>query len=111
MPPSNYTRVVLAERPKGLIEPSTFKRENLPYDLKAEDGEAVVQVDWLSIDPAMRGWLNDTRSYMPPVQIGAVMRATGLGTVVESKSSKLAVGQVVSGLFGARISLMHPLYA
>lgn len=64
--------------------------------------EVLVRVDYISIDPAMRGWLNDTRSYIPPVQIGETMRAQGVGTVVKvhSNDGKFKVGDVVKAAFG-----------
>jgi NADPH-dependent curcumin reductase CurA len=67
----------------------------------------VVQVTWLSLDPAMRIWLNDSkRAYTPPVQLGEVMRAWGLGVVVRAgESSKFTVGDLVSGAFGRLRSL------
>jgi NADPH-dependent curcumin reductase CurA len=65
-----------------------------------EDGEALVKVLMLSLDPAMRGWMNDVPSYVPPVGIGEVMRAIGVGQVVESKHERLSEGDYVSGLFG-----------
>lgn len=71
--PKEYKRIVLQERPVGDIEPNTFRTEVLPFDsLKADQGEVVVQITWLSLDPAMRGYLKDVRSYLPPVQIGEV---------------------------------------
>ncbi|TDL25875.1 alcohol dehydrogenase [Rickenella mellea] len=102
MAPQKFTRVVLAQRPVGHIDDKTFRKETIPYDLKPSTPDSVVvQVDWLSLDPAMRGWLNDTRSYLPPVQIGEIMRAEGLGTVIEVGSgSKFKVGDVVKGTFG-----------
>src|ERR1700759_1185538 len=66
----------------------------------AADGEFVVQVDYLSIDPAMRTWMNTGRSYVPPVEIGEVMRALGVGHVIESRHPKFSVGDDVSGIFG-----------
>ena len=56
----------------------------------------------LSLDPAMRGWLNDGKSYIPPVGIGEVMRAGGIGRVVASKNPAFAPGDVVSGLLGVQ---------
>ena len=82
MAPTHYTKITLAERPKEDILPTTFKREVVPFDLKPGAGQVLVQTHWLSLDAAMRGWLRDTRSYIRPVQIGEVMRASGLATVV-----------------------------
>jgi len=102
MVPSHYTRFVLNERPVRDIVSNTFRSEELPLSsLKPGNEEVLVQVTWLSLDPAMRGWLNDTRSYVPPVQIGEVMRAGGLGVVIETgEGSKFKVGETVSGVFG-----------
>src|ERR1700744_4195977 len=68
----------------------------------AGQGEFVVRVDYLSIDPAMRTWMNAGRSYVPPVEIGEVMRALGVGQVVESRHPGFAVGDDVSGVFGVQ---------
>ena len=65
-----------------------------------EDGEVLVKVLLLSLDPAMRGWMNDVPSYVPPVGIGEVMRAVGVGQVVSSRSDRLPEGAYVTGLFG-----------
>jgi NADPH-dependent curcumin reductase CurA len=66
------------------------------------DGEFLVQVLYLSLDPAMRGWMNDTRSYIPPVQIGEVMRALGAARVLESKHPGYDTGDYVIGPFGVQ---------
>jgi NADPH-dependent curcumin reductase CurA len=61
-----------------------------------------VQVLYISLDPAMRMWINDARSYMPPVGIGELMRALGVGIVTASRNPRFAVGDHVSGLFGVQ---------
>ncbi|GHJ87357.1 hypothetical protein NliqN6_3759 [Naganishia liquefaciens] len=97
------TRIVLANRPaEGPIPPNTFKQEQRPVPKKEDlkDGEVIVRVMWLSLDPAMRGWLRDARSYIPPVKINEVMRAAGVGKVVASKCPKRQVGDEVEGTFG-----------
>lgn len=97
----NNTQCRLAARPVGMVKDSDF--EFVTADRPAAgDGEFVVQVEYLSIDPAMRTWMNAGRSYVPPVQIGEVMRALGIGTVVESKHPGYSVGDIVSGLFGVQ---------
>ncbi|GEM12435.1 zinc-binding alcohol dehydrogenase [Rhodotorula toruloides] len=88
--PSTYSRITLRERPKAAIDPKldgtgTFQLERGVKMFSQDDvkpGEAVIKVEWVSIDPAMRGWLNPTRSYVPPVAIGATMRALAVGRVV-----------------------------
>lgn len=98
--PDTYTTVTLAKRPKANIIPGeTFKTNTdnkTPSPSSLKDGQILFQTLYLSLDPAMRGWLNDTRSYIPPVQIGAVMRGGGsTGRVIASKSSKFREGDVV----------------
>jgi NADPH-dependent curcumin reductase CurA len=79
MAPSQYKRIVLNERPLGDIEPTTFRTEIMPFNLKPKDNEVLVQATWLSLDPAMRGYIRDVRSYLPPVQIGEVGLRNVLG--------------------------------
>ena len=92
--------VHLAHRPFGLPDASTWSIREGRLDDPTE-GEVLVKVSHLSLDPAMRGWLNDVRSYVPPVGIDEVMRAFGIGTVLESRHPDFAVGDAVSGLLGA----------
>jgi NADPH-dependent curcumin reductase CurA len=89
----------LAARPSGMVKASDF---TLVTELAVEPGpgQALVQVVYVSLDPAMRGWMNDTRSYVPPVGLGETMRALALGRVVASNAPSLAVGDVVSGVLG-----------
>jgi hypothetical protein len=75
----------------------TFTTEPVP---EPTEGQIQVKVLYLSLDPAMRGWMNDAKSYVPPVGIGEVMRALGLGRVLASKHPKFAVGDFVTGTFG-----------
>jgi NADPH-dependent curcumin reductase CurA len=91
----------LAARPVGLPKDSDWQRTSEPVRELA-DGEILVKVLYLSLDPAMRGWMNEGKSYIPPVGIGEVMRAGGIGRVVASKSPKFAVGDVVSGGTGVQ---------
>ncbi len=89
----------LAARPVGLPKHSDWKLITEPAADPA-DGQLLVKVLQLSLDPAMRGWMNEGKSYIPPVGIGEVMRAGGVGMVVASKNPKFAVGDHVSGGFG-----------
>ncbi|EXJ91855.1 hypothetical protein A1O3_00405 [Capronia epimyces CBS 606.96] len=98
-----YKAVTLAKRPKdSIVAGETFTVVAKPtpsaHDLK--DGEVLFESNYLSIDPAMRGWLNDTRSYIPPVQIGEVMRGHAVGTVVASKNPNYPVGSYAQGTVG-----------
>jgi NADPH-dependent curcumin reductase CurA len=95
----------LSERPTGEITSTTFKKETRSIEDRnfTNAEQIVVKVTWLSLDPAMRGWLNDSkRSYIAPVKLGEVMRSLGLGIVVRvGAGSKFAVGDLVSGAFGS----------
>ena len=66
------------------------------------DGQLRVAVRYLSIDPAMRVWMTEKKSYWPPVELGAVMRAQAIGEVVESKNAKFPVGAWVTGMIGVQ---------
>jgi NADPH-dependent curcumin reductase len=91
----------LAARPVGLPKPSDWEYIEEPVHEPA-DGQFVVEVDYLSLDPAMRGWMNEGRSYVPPVGIGEVMRAGGIGRVLESRHPDYGVGELLTGLFGVQ---------
>lgn len=91
----------LAARPVGMVKDSDWQQVEEPLRELA-DGEMLVKVLYLSLDPAMRGWMNDAKSYIRPVGIGEVMRAGGIGVVVESKSSRFAVGDHVQGGTGVQ---------
>jgi NADPH-dependent curcumin reductase CurA len=97
--PDRNRRFLLRERPTGRIGPETFELNEGAVP-QINDGEALVRVDWISLDPTNRTWINNTPTYLPPVGIGEVMRAGGLGEVVESKNPHYSVGQLVQGLVG-----------
>ena len=91
----------LAARPVGMPKRSDW--EETTEDVReVADGEIVVKALYLSLDPAMRGWMNEGKSYIRPVAIGETMRAGGVGVVVASKSDKFAVGDYVSGGIGVQ---------
>jgi NADPH-dependent curcumin reductase CurA len=89
----------LAARPVGLPKRSDWQYTEEPLRDPA-DGEVVVKVLYLSLDPAMRGWMNEGKSYIPPVGIGEVMRAGGVGKVIASRDPGRAVGDYVYGTLG-----------
>ncbi|KAK3669546.1 hypothetical protein LTR78_010546 [Recurvomyces mirabilis] len=95
--PRTYKSVHLARRPTDHITPDIFtvKQDQTSTITALKDGEVLFSPSHLSLDPAMRGWLNDSRSYIPPVKIGAVMRGAGVGSIVASKSSKFRKGEKV----------------
>src|SRR3954471_1081544 len=92
-------RFTLAARPVGMVKASDFAYEELDVP-PLGDGEVLVKVQYLSLDPAMRGWMNEGKSYIRPVGLGEVMRALGIGRVVESLHPRFAVGDHVQGTFG-----------
>lgn len=98
---------LLARRPEGAVQRSDFDFVTTP--LRAlEDGEVLIQVSHISLDPAMRGWMNaSTESYMPPVALGEVMRAIAVGRVVESRNPGFAAGEHVTGLLGVQEYAIH----
>jgi NADPH-dependent curcumin reductase CurA len=91
----------LAARPVGLPKASDWSYTEEPIPEPGE-GEVLVKVRYVSLDPAMRGWMNDSRSYIAPVGIGEVMRALGAGEVVASNHADVAVGESVSGMLGVQ---------
>jgi NADPH-dependent curcumin reductase CurA len=98
MPDSNR-RFLLHSRPEGRITDDTFELVQEPVP-EISDGEALVRTLWISLDPTNRMWISDVPTYLPPVAIGEVMRAVGLGRVVASKHDGYQEGQLVQGLIG-----------
>ncbi|MEM8593845.1 MAG: NADP-dependent oxidoreductase [Pseudomonadota bacterium] len=98
---STYTRIHLKARPTSrTITPDLFDivTDDIP---RAGAGEVLIKQTHMSLDPAMFGWMSpDTESYIPPVALGDVMRALGLGTVVESNHPDFAVGDTMQGMIG-----------
>ncbi len=95
------TQCRLAARPVGLPKPTDwdFVREPPP---EPKEGEFRVEVEFLSIDPAMRSWMDAGRSYVPPVEVGEVMRAAGIGRVIDSRHPDFQVDEHVYGVFGVQ---------
>ncbi|HEX8120888.1 MAG TPA: NADP-dependent oxidoreductase [Solirubrobacteraceae bacterium] len=91
----------LAARPVGLPQASDWSLVEEPAPEPA-DGQVRVEVEFLSVDPAMRSWMNAGRSYVPAVEIGEVMRAAGIGRVIDSRHPDHAEGDHVYGVFGVQ---------
>jgi NADPH-dependent curcumin reductase len=100
-------QVRLASRPVGMTAASNWQHTEEPV-AEPGDGDVLVKTLMLSLDPAMRGWLNDVRSYIAPVGIGEVMRAGGIGRVLVSKNPRFAEGDLVSGLLGVQDYSLSP---
>ncbi|KAL8731720.1 MAG: hypothetical protein Q9181_004201 [Wetmoreana brouardii] len=103
MSKSTYTSVHLAKRPKDSIVPGetfTTRTNEIPKESDLHAGEVIFQSLYLSLDPAMRGWMNDTRSYVPPVQVGEIMRGAAIGIIKASRSDAFPVGSYATGTVG-----------
>lgn len=92
-------RVILSSRPQAIPQAEHFSIDEAPVE-KPGDGQILVRLEYLSVEPAMRGWLADTDNYSAPVGIGDVMRALSAGRVVESRHPAYRPGQAVMGWFG-----------
>ena len=90
---------LLAARPKGMVKESDLKYAEAPVP-SAGNGEVLIRTRYLSLDPSMRGQMENRADYVAPLQIGDVMRAGGAGEVVESNNPQFAVGALVTGSFG-----------
>ncbi len=105
--PLTNHQVRLAQRPVGTPtrENWSFTTEPVP---QPGPGGVLVKTLALSLDPAMRGWMNDGKSYIPPVGIGEVMRAVGIGQVIASQDPRFAVGDLVSAGLGVQEYMLVP---
>jgi hypothetical protein len=92
-------RLVLSERPTGMVDASTVRveEEGVP---EPGEGEALARVRFLSIDPTIRTWMNDAPGYLPPIQIDEVIRSGGIAEVVHSNSDRYAPGDLLFGMTG-----------
>ncbi len=97
--PAINKQITLAARPSGMPKPSDFKLVETPVSDPGA-GELLVRTLYVSVDPYMRGRMNDVKSYAPPVKIGEVMGAGAVGKVVASQNPKFQAGDVVEGFFG-----------
>ena len=96
---------ILKKRPKGLVEESNFKfiEEELS---ELQDGEILIQTEYLSVDPTQRMWLTDMPGYLPPIQIDEVIRSGGMGRVIKSKNERFDEGDLVNGFMGWQTHLI-----
>src|SRR3954468_14978922 len=94
-------RLLLRSRPEGLPQDDDFELEETEL-AEPEDGQLRAGGAYRSRDPAMRGWMRDVPSYLPPVGLGEVMRANGVGRVTASRQADLPEGAYVSGVTGVQ---------
>ena len=92
---------LLAKRPVGAATRDTFTFQEVAV-VQPKEGQILVRNEYLSLDPAMRGWMNEGKSYIPPVALGEVMRALGVGKVIASAHPGFAVGDYVNGALGVQ---------
>ncbi len=90
-------QIVLVNRPRGPVDELTTKLVSVPRPV-CNDGEALIKVAMLSIDPTIRTWMDDAPGYLAPIELGAVVRGGGAGVIVDSKSEHYAVGDIVFGM-------------
>lgn len=91
----------LARRPVGMPDRNTWDYTQAAVPPLGE-GDVLVKALYLSLDPAMRGWMSEGRSYIPPVEIGEVMRAGMAGRVLATRNPDFAEGELVTGILGAQ---------
>ncbi len=92
-------QILLVRRPEGPLAASATELVESPIPAIGE-GQALVRVGTLSIDPTIRTWMNDAPGYLPAIDLGAVVRSTGAGIVTESRSPRYQVGDIVTGMTG-----------
>jgi NADPH-dependent curcumin reductase len=97
--PDKNLQLRLKSRPVGRVTAANFDVVSAPVTAPAS-GQILVRTRYLSLDPTNRVWMEERPSYLPPVEIGAVMRGFGLGEVIESASSEYKVGDLVLGMVG-----------
>ena len=99
MPALENRQILLRRRPTGLVQAEDTEQVTTPAPEIAE-GEALLRTTYVGLDAAARTWLNDQPGYLPPVQIGEVIRAAGIGEVVATRCDAFKVGDVVTTLTG-----------
>lgn len=94
-------QVLLKKRPEGMLEDTDFELIKSPIP-SLEEGELLIRNQYISLDPAMRGWMNAGTTYIPGVPLGTPMRALTAGEVIASRHADFPVGTSISGLLGAQ---------
>ncbi|WP_413995316.1 NADP-dependent oxidoreductase [Maribacter sp. 2307ULW6-5] len=94
-------QLLFVKRPTGKAEADTWNLVENPIP-EIGDGDILIKQHYISLDPAMRGWMNNAKSYIAPMEIGSVMRAGSVGEVVRSNNKKFKVGDFVAGTGGVQ---------
>ncbi len=93
-------RILLATRPHGLVDGETIRLDDTAPAPEPADGEALIAVRYLSIDPTIRTWMDDAPGYLPPIGIGDVVRGGGVGEVLATRNATYKKGDLVFGMTG-----------
>jgi NADPH-dependent curcumin reductase CurA len=102
IPAMQNKEIRLASRPAGMPTPENFQFVDSEVP-ELSDGEVLVRMLYISVDPYLRGRMREGRSYVPPFKVGQVIESGGVGEVVESRSPKFEPGDIVTGMFGWRL--------
>jgi NADPH-dependent curcumin reductase CurA len=95
-------QIILKNRPKGFPDQDTWALETVAIP-ELEEGEILIEHHYVSLDPAMRGWMNDTKSYIPPIELEHVMRAAAIGRVIKNNNNpKFDIGDCVTSWGGVQ---------
>ncbi len=100
------TQIIKAAHPQGMLKSTDFDIKT--YDLPdLENGQILVRIEYISLDPAIRGWMNPGTTYVKGIEIGEVVRTFSVGEIIESKNDNFQVGEYVWGLMGAQKYAIH----
>ena len=95
-----FRRMLLSSRPHGLVEGENLQLDDSAPVPEPGEGQALVRVRYLSIDPTIRTWMDDAPGYLPPIGLGDVVRSGGVGEVVATRSDRYQAGDLVFGMLG-----------
>jgi NADPH-dependent curcumin reductase len=95
------TQILLKLRPQGMVQDENFEIKQTDLS-DLQEGQLLIANKFISIAPAIRGWMNARRTYIDAIEIGAVIRAFAVGEVIDSKNPHFKVGDAVEGLLGAQ---------
>lgn len=94
-------QLLFIKRPVGEVDSDTWSLETNPIP-EIKEGQILIKQHYISLDPAMRGWMNNSKSYIEPMAIGSVMRAGSVGEVIASKNPRFKVGDYLAGTGGVQ---------
>ena len=95
-----FRRMLLSSRPHGLVDGGNLRLDDSAPVPEPGEGQALVRVRYLSIDPTIRTWMDDAPGYLPPIGLGDVVRSGGVGEVVATRSDRYQAGDLVFGMLG-----------